>query len=207
MISRLASALATCRSSTLRTAPVIHPTGLRHVPLCTRISLPLKPSTRRPPHPLNAATVGRVLCRDGEQAGRFRQQVQLQLAQPARRGDLPDLEGMLRNAWDSSVQTLCHRSGRENSLDNRPQLSLRSFWASKRHLRMLLQRVQAYRAPVILNVCTAASGTVARHFPRVFCRLRSVMQCWAAAVRFSVQKQGSPATVPSTQETAGRRTH
>ena len=189
MISRLACPLATCRSTTLRTALVVHPTGLRHIPLCARISLPQRPSTRRPTHPLHAAAVDRVLRRDDAQPDRFKQMVQRQLAQQAQQGDLPDLEGMLRTAWHSTVQAACSRPDHRTSLDSRSQISLRSFWESKRTFRALLHQVHAFRAPVILHVCTAAGGTVARHFPRAFRRLRSVMQCWAAAVRFSVQNK------------------
>ena len=170
--TRLPCAQFSRRASALRDAPVVHPTGMRHVPLSCRPPFPAKPPQHSRPTLLGTSGVRKTLDEDPDAARRFRAGVVALLPQPhlqedASNAGLPNLERALDTPW--------HRAAGDSSTGARPRghprsehISLKEFWESKLALRASIDQVNQYHAPLLWHVSSQQLNAVLRPGKLIF---------------------------------------
>ena len=163
------------RAGPLHHAPVIHPTGFRHVPVIASVPFRRPPTTHPNTQKVTASSIRKALQRTPALAATFVQKVACTLT------DHKDIDSCLHTAWHLSRQT--HPSA-PKSLEHAPALTLKEYWTHKQALRSALSRLDNYWAPVLLYVASGSQLAVARALPRSLPRLSCVLTAWRAACQF-----------------------
>ena len=95
-LTRLPGSSIERQASALPDAPVVQPSGLRHIPVTCYLQLG-QPAHRKPPHPTSSKHIADCLQRAPAMAEAFRAKLQFQLAvSPPAPGQLDD---SIRQAW------------------------------------------------------------------------------------------------------------
>ena len=146
-LTRLPGSSIERQASALPDAPVVQPSGLRHIPVTCYLQLG-QPAHRKPPHPTSSKHIADCLQRAPAMAEAFRAKLQFQLAvSPPAPGQLDD---SIRQAWlrttSASRQELAQsRKGGSACLCAAILPTLKSFW----ELRCTLEVVDGYWSPVV----------------------------------------------------------
>ena len=182
-LARLPCQPGSLRARPLHEAPIVHPTGLRHVPVSGHLCLPV--AQRRtysiPPH-VSPKRVQEQLQARPELARDFQHALTDSL-QPG-----TDLETGIMQAWRRCTQRLPRKAtsvSTGNQLEN--HISLKSYWDSKRALRTALARSEQYHAPAIWHIADAPARLVRNLFASSAKGLSSLLSCWKAACKFRSQ--------------------
>ena len=161
-------------------AEVVHPTGLRHVPVATYLSVaPPKPCPPKP-QPVNRTLVQKLFQQHPGAEACYQQRVQ-QLLTADR-----DPEQALQAAWIECTSRFHVSQSRARQV---PEYSLKNFWASKTRLREALREVDLYWSPVAWHCSDSCTTTLAAHFPGALSRLSVILQGWKAAIEFAKQNR------------------
>ena len=179
LFTRLPCHAHSMRAKALHTAPVVHPTGLRHVPVQGCLKHHDKP--RQPfkavlkPHHIQQTT------RDHpDLAHKFESRVMSALqGQPV---GIVDLDACLRTAW---MHSSAEQKGRPTPDSNStvPEVSLRSYWQAKQQVRQAQHRIPQFLAPLVWQFSDAPADVVTRCFPRAVQSLRPLFGLWRAVQR------------------------
>ena len=176
---------ASLKSSTLPQAPIVHPTGFRHIPVQCYFTWPKPPQHQKQSMEWTAGRVNQASARCPQLMARFR----AQLDQMSCAAD--QLNASLLEAWQSSQQPIIQLPLAALCPD---RICLKTFWEAKRRLRVLASTsLDEY---VILHPIRPAST-----FQNVFSTTRRysqhLLQCWQAAAKF--QRQNSALKARSAQ--------
>ena len=186
-LTRLPSKPVELRATALHDSPLVHPSGLRHVPILC--ALDLSPQTRRPNLPaLSPKNVADSLLRKPALETHFTQALRQELMQQPQ---LPcDLDGCLRSAWTSATRQSGSRSvvpKETGSAASSPILpTLKTFWESKTRMRQSLEALKLYWSPVLWHIGDSGYAALRQHCVRPALRLRQLLDSWKAATRFRV---------------------
>ena len=174
MLSRLPCEPDLLTAATVPEAPVIHPTGFRHIPVLGFLRRPVVPKHRQAQHKLQPRQIQQELARDPGLASRFRDAVQRQLPHH------DCLNHCLQAAWTSVASSSTPRPADHI----RPGPSLKEYWQAKQHLRHSLEVVDTYHAPVMYHVAHCSTASLLRSFPGSTRALQPVLQAWKASIAF-----------------------
>ena len=156
-------------------SPIVHPTGLRHVPVVgflnsstNRIHRPHSPSPK-------AHEVHKALSSQPELVSSFRSKVRELLPHSS-------IEETLQQAW-------AHCSSRpdgalQSQHGERPRQSLKTFWEAKHDLRSMHSKLDQYWGPVVWYIAESGPAAALREFPGCARRLRQILQTWRSQIRF-----------------------
>ena len=167
------------RTTVMRTAPIVHPTGMRHVPVCGYIPKPTVPCTQKPQH-VRPQDVSHALRQQPALAAQFQHTVSQLLATE----DTEDLDTCLHKAWQ---QCRAQPKAKSRQPPCTAEVSLRSFWAAKQHLRTCQATTAQYLAPLVWHVVEASASNILRAQPRMVLKLRPLFQLWRALTTFRRQ--------------------
>ena len=170
-------------------APVVHPTGMRHVPVLASVALPSVPSKRQSQH-WKAREIQRDINQNPQLVQAFQQRVATQI------GTAPTLNDCLEQAWHHAKH-MNHASNTTRHTTFTPttpplpvhtpaHITLKDFWACKQHLRNVQERCHAYCAPLLWMISDAAPSTLHTHHPAaVRSSLGKLFQLWKAQKHFN----------------------
>ena len=179
LLTRLPCSNVSRKATAWHNAPVVHPTGFRHVPIGCSLPFPCKPQSKPVP-PLSAHKVKEALLQHPHLTAHYQQAAAQSLQQ--RKGRT--IDACLADAWRQCTKCL----GRTRPLPPAQQeLSLRAFWSAKRHLRYCQTLVKHYNAPVIWYVSHSSPNRVRTLLPGSVRRLWPLIQLWRAAISFQKQ--------------------
>ena len=178
LLTRLPSSEASRRARALRQAPIVHPTGMRHVPVTGYVPRPTAPRSQPSAH-LRPLEVHHMLRKHPDLAQTYQSQVTATLEQAPHRG----LDGCLQAAWRRCVSQT--RTQPKNS--SPPAVSLQSFWTAKRSLRVRQQAASAYYSPLVWHIATSTADSVYRALPHTVRKLRPLLLLWRAMTHFGHQ--------------------
>ena len=176
LLTRLPSHSRELNATAQPQAPIVHPTGFRHVPVLGKFDFPVIPKKRAPPT-LGAATALEAVRKDPSLADRFRAAVAAELPQHS------CLDQCLRRAWSLAAPKPGQSTGAAPVSLPRP--TLKDFWVLKNSLRHALSAVDRYQAPLVWHIATASSSAVVRSFPRSYRGLQPLLRAWSASVEFN----------------------
>ena len=176
LLTRLPSHSRELNATAQHHAPIVHPTGFRHVPVLGRFDFPVIPKKRTPPT-LGAAAVLAAVRRDPSLADRFRAAVVAELPRHT------CLDQCLSRAWSLAVPKPSQSTATAPA--TLPPPTLKDFWGLKNNLRHALSAVDRYQAPLIWHIATASSTTVLRSFPGSRRGLQPFLRAWRASVEFN----------------------
>ena len=184
MFTRLPCQPQQRNAKALHRAPVVHPTGLRHVPVAGHLPFEVASpghSRHHTPH-TTSHQIKSLFSTTPAATPAFLQAVQ------ARIESTSDIDACLQDAWRCGVAA-CHPKSAQEKCRPRvlTEVTLKTFWDAKRCFRQAQQKLAQYHAPVIWNIADAPAHTVAEHFPGAAKSLATVFQSWLAARRFSQQ--------------------
>ena len=176
---------ASLKSSTLPQAPIVHPTGFRHIPVQCYFTWPKPPKQQQQSMTWTASRVNQASARCPQLIPRFR----AGLAHMSCAAE--QLNANLLEAWQCSQQPPVQLPLATSQPD---RICLKTFWEVKRHLRVLTNTcLEDY---VILQpACLATTFQNAFHTTRRF--FQHILKCWRTAAQF--QKQNSALKARSTQ--------
>ena len=162
--------LSQIRSITLPWAPIVHPTGFRHIPVQCFLEWPKPPQTKNP-QSTTAFQVARICTRFPQVLDQFRSKLQ-QLSCTAEQ-----LDSQLQEVWQQCRPTAAILPVASSNSDS---ICLKSFWSAKRRLQslngspvddyMILPPKHAERTPML--------PVTARKY------LQHLLKCWQATARF-----------------------
>ena len=156
-------------------SPIVHPTGLRHVPVVGF----LNSSTNRihQPHPRSpkASEAHKALSSLPELASSFRCKVRELLPHSS-------IEESLLQAW-------AHCSSRQGAAPKaqsaeRPRQSLKTYWDAKHDLRSMHSKLDQYWGPIVWYIADSGPAAALREFPSCARRLRQILHTWRSQIRF-----------------------
>ena len=177
------------RAQALKQSPVVHPTGMRHVPIeCYFPHRDFMPASRVSSTP-TAKQVRQLLAADQSLGPKFVSEFQQLASQQHAQQHPPNIEDNISQAWQQARKA-CRAAlpcQQHPSKTGTPIPTLKTFWECKQQLRNAMIGVERYNAPVLWYISTAAADTVCTHAPRSLQRARSLFACWRAAVRFHLQ--------------------
>ena len=170
---------ADMRATPLRNSPLVHPTGLRHVPVSGSI-----PAGRVPRQaPASTAITARSIVQSLDRDPSLRIQFQTQLAALLSPGTDP--EDAMARAWHKCTKP--HGPAPDSTPVARP--CLKTFWEAKSSLRLALAKVDTYTSPPIWHCAHAPASVVRRLLPRTVLGLRCFFECWRASLAFQSQEK------------------
>ena len=177
ILTRLPFRPAEMRTRPLRHSPLVHPTGLRHIPLSGYVPAGRAPNQTQVSKSLTAKVVTRSLDRDPDLHLRF----QTQLAQLLSPG--ADPEDAMTRAW-----RMCQQQAAPPPAPTSPvRPCLKTFWAAKCRLRQAIAKVDDYHSPPVWHCTHAPASVVRRLLPRTVLGLRRFLECWRASIDFQSQ--------------------
>ena len=158
---------------------LVHPTGLRHVPVSGRIPLGQLPRAATVQSRLTSKSVQASLEAQPDLSHKFQQALTKYL--------IPGLdpEEALQTAWKECRPR--HPPKPASVTPQRP--CLKTYWDSKRQLRQVTQSTDQYWSPVVWHCTQAPSAVVLRCFPGAAKRLSCFFECWRASLRFQLQSK------------------
>ena len=179
LLTRLPCHQDSRKAKALHLSPVVHPTGLRHVPVAGYVPKPTKPHTK-PASQLKAHEVHKTLCQQPDLPHTYQRMVGEVMAQHP---DM-DIDDCLQLAWRT-----CVRQSKPPSISHPPpdSVSLRSFWDAKRHLRQCQWASAKFTSPVLWHISHATAHSVMRALPQTVRKLRPLFQLWQAVRQFNQQ--------------------
>ena len=184
VLTRLPTVPFALRSTALHDAPIVHPSGLRHVPVICTVPAPVVP--RRSPQSCTptARHVRDRLSQDATLLQRFQQEVQTALHPGPHNSDLLRLDSCLVAAWQKASRSspTCKHQPQPTPGRNG---SLKDFWASKSALRLSASRVENYLAPLLWHIAESSRAIVLACAPRALQQLRPLLRYWRQAVIFA----------------------
>ena len=176
---------ASLKSSTLPQAPIVHPTGFRHIPVQCYFTWPKPPQHQKQSIEWTASRVNQASARCPQLMARFR----AQLDHMSRTAE--QLDASLLAAWQSSQQPVVQLPLAASHPD---RICLKTFWEVKRRPRVVANT--SSEEYVILHPIHPAAT-----FQNVFSTTRGyaqhLLQCWQTAAKF--QKQNAALKARSTQ--------
>ena len=178
LLTRLPGSEASRRARALRQAHLVHPTGMRHVPVDGYIPRPSTPRSQPTAH-LKPHEVHNMLRKHPDLA----QSYQLQVAATLEQAPHQELDGCLQAAWQHCIRQLRTQPGPTPQ----PAVSLQSFWAAKRCLRVRQQAASAYCSPLIRHIATSTANSVYHALPRTVRKLRPLLLLWRATTQLGHQ--------------------
>ena len=151
LFTRLPCHVHSMRAKALHAAPVVHPTGLRHVPVQGWLKHHDRP--RQPPaNALKPHHIQQATRDHPDLAHKFASRVMSALqSQPV---GIVDLDACLRTAWMHSSAELKSRQT-PSSPNTAPEISLRSFWQAKQQVRQLQHQSPHFLAPLVWHFSDA----------------------------------------------------
>ena len=161
---------------TLPSAPIIHPTGFRHIPVQCYIPWPSVP--KHAPMPVaTAATVRRTCERQPVVLENFCKEV------AALQCSAEELDQQLSEVWRA-----CQRRAPVLPVTtfNQPEVSLKTYWEAKRHLQVIAE------VTVMQCVLSGQASAALVHSSRVTCTgqyLQTALQRWRAFAAFQKQNK------------------
>ena len=175
------------RAQTLKDAPIVHPTGMRHFPIeCRFPHRVFKPVERDNAAP-TAKQIRQSIEANSQMGPAFTQAFRNLVAGHP----LPqyNIEQCLQQAWvQANRQHHRTQAGRHPPpTDSSPEPTLKSFWHSKIQLRSSQAASAKYNAPVMWYISHASAQTISRCMPHALQRARSLFACWRNAVLFQKQ--------------------
>ena len=188
LITRLPCQPVSRCARALPAAPIVHPTGFRHVPvegyLPSQPQLPTTPE-QNPDH-FNARTIQARLSADPTAAQTFQQHLGKTLQTE------PSLEASLRVAWQRSCTESSFAKHSPMTLHTSgttpvPTTTLKTYWCAKRNLSQTQAQLAKYHAPLVWHMADAAASTVIRHFPRSGRALKLLFHHWRVSLSFRQQ--------------------
>ena len=168
--------LSRVQAHTIPLAPIVHPTGFRHIPVQCYIPWPSVPK-HAPKHVATAATVRRTCERQPAVLESFCREV------AALQCSAEELDQKLSEAW-----TACQRQAPILPVvtSNQPEVNLKTYWDAKRHLQMLA--ASSSKECILAGQINAAL----LHNNRVTCTgqfVRTILKRWRALAVFQVQNK------------------
>ena len=127
LLTRLPCSNVSRQATAWHDAPVVHPTGYRHVPIGCSLPFPCKPPNKTVP-PLSAHKVKEALLRHPHLTDQYQQAASQSLQQRKDR----TIDECLADAWRQCTKSLGRTCPPPPA---QQELSLRAFWCAKRHLR------------------------------------------------------------------------
>ena len=179
LLTRLPCSQASRKARAMHQEPIIHPTGMRHVPVMGYVPKPTKPRTPHTSH---------IKQHDVHCA--LKQQPELQQAFVNEVGSVldshpdKDLDECLQTAWRACAN---QRRPLSQKRTEPGAVSLQSFWTAKRRVRQLQQAMSTYVAPLVWYIATASAGSIIQAQPRVVRKLGTFVQMWRAVTQFHHQ--------------------
>ena len=157
---------ASLKSSTLPQAPIVHPTGFRHIPVQCYFTWPKPPQRQKQSIEWTASRVNQASARCPQLLARFRAQLDHMSC------TAEQLNASLLDAWQRSQQPVVQLPLAASHPD---RICLKTFWEVKRRLRVLANTsLEGY---VILHPLCPAST-----FQNVFSTTRRyaqhLLRCW-----------------------------
>ena len=179
LLTRLPCSQASRNARALHQEPIIHPSGMRHVPVLGYVPTPTKPHTPKASH-IKQHDVHRALRQQPELQQTFVREVGRAFeSQPDK-----DLDECLQTAWRACVSQRRPLSQRRTAPG---AVSLQSFWAAKHRVRQLQQTMSTYVAPLVWHIAAASAGSIIRAQPLVVRKLGPFVQLWRAVTKFHHQ--------------------
>ena len=184
LLTRLPCHTASMRAQALRSAPVVHPTGLRHVPVRGF----LQPSAR-PRHSTSGTLRPHQIQQRLQAQPDLAQVFQSHVHDALKQCPAGDIDECLTQAWSRSVARHSHAPApASDSLI--PEISLKRYWNAKQQIRKAQQATSSFLSPVVWHFSAASPATVLQHFPTAIESLRPLLRLWRAARDFHrVDKQ------------------
>ena len=155
MFSRLPCEPRLLAAATVPEAPVIHPTGFRHIPVMGFLRKPAAPRESRTSPKVQPRQIQQALTLDPGLHQRFRDAVQQQLPSS------DSLHACLQSAWNRVAPKPAARL----LTSQRSGHSLKEYWQAKQQLRQSMEPVNAYRAPVMYYIAHCTTVSILHHFP------------------------------------------
>ena len=166
-------------------APVVHPTGMRHVPVMATVTLPKLPQTHRS-STWKPQEVKQDLHRNPDLIQIFKQKVTETILVA------PDLNTCLEQAWQQAKNSVpgSLRTGHTSSTSPappspQPPTTLKEYWQCKQQLRQAQLSCQAFCAPLLWMISSTGPANIWQH------HRQSARQCvgklfhlWRAGARF-----------------------
>ena len=176
---------ASLKSSTLPQAPIVHPTGFRHIPVQCYFTWPKPPQHQKQSIEWTAGRVNQASARCPQLMARFRAQLDHMSC------TAEQLDASLLAAWQCSQQPVVQLPLAASQPD---RICLKTFWEIKRKLRVVANTsMEEY---VIIHPVHPITT-----FQNVFSATRRyvqhLLQCWQTAAKF--QKQNAALKARSTQ--------
>ena len=192
LITKLPAQPFSLKACALKHSCLVHPNGLRHVPVSGLLPLPAIPRSRPATHGPLPREIRKQMQQDPEFQSRFRVEVQKLLAGTTPAATM-DTEDVLARAWQKCTSG-SHKGGRRSdpcpptasaAVPHAELLpSLKLFWSSKQRFRQTLASTDSWHAPVVWHVCDAPSRVVIAAFPRALRKLGAWFACWRQSARF-----------------------
>ena len=154
-------------------APVVHPTGHRHVPVIGFLRRPSIPQAKPSCH-VQPSQIKTALQQDPDLSQRFRAVVRDRMEHHN------CLNECLKDAWRATAP----KPGAQPHHTQQPRPNLKAYWQIKRLYKLHLELADMYNAPPILYIADCGPAAVVRHFPQSISRLMPVFQAWRSAIAF-----------------------
>ena len=174
MFSRLPCEPRLLTATAVPEAPVVHPTGFRHIPVLGFLRKPTLPHAGGAPQKMHPYQIRQALTLDASLPQRFREAVQLQLPHSA------NLHVCLQSAWNRVAPKASPRPLEAQQSG----FTLKTYWQAKQQLRQSLETVDAYRAPVMYYIAECNTMSILQQFPHSLQALKPILRAWQDAVRF-----------------------
>ena len=185
LFARLPSTRLSMRARALPNCELVHPTGMRRIPVTCALPWPQRPSAPSDTTDralFRQARIREALDKQPDLAERFQQQVQHHLsADPTL-----SIDQCLKDSWRAAVHT-GHRPPSVSGPNTSQDICLKSFWAPKRELRQSATQASSYLAPLVWHVVEAAPAVLIRAQPRLISKLRPLLLLWKHVSRFRQQ--------------------
>ena len=179
LFTRLPCPQQSRRTRALHAAPIVHPTGMRHVPVSGYVPRPTIPRTA-PNKTVRSQDVHKMLSAFPQMRHSFQHEVDQLLEQ----GKLENIDSCLQTAWQTCVKRHGPTAGR---LESSAPVSLQAFWAAKNHLRACQRCAASYVAPLMWYIADTPARNLLVVQPRVGRKLRPLFQLWRALQAFRHQ--------------------
>ena len=177
ILTRLPFRPADMRAVPLRQSSLVHPTGLRHVPVSGFVPAGRVPRQAQASKTITNRSIVQSLDRDPSLRLRFQTQLATLLCPGT------DPEDAMTRAWHKCSKP----SGQTPDPPPLSRPCLKTFWEAKSALRQALARVDTYTSPPIWHCAHAPASVVRRLFPSTVQGLRCFFECWRASLACQTQ--------------------
>ena len=178
LLTRLPCEPAFLRAAALLQAPVVHPTGFRHVPLNGYLPKPRRPHTAVHAKHWTAHNTRRHLEAHPQLGELFKAAIQHRLPH----APVDGLEACIRDAWHGCVRA--DAGPQVSPARAASDISLKAYWQAKQDLRAAWTQSHGYVAPLVWQISHAPARRILALLPRAVQSLAPLFASWRCAVRF-----------------------